>query len=201
MHNNDDVIASESHAHVVLKYGYHCVTSMDDITISSNDVTTSWQWRVRCVSSMAYLRIAILGVGSWVGHFTTKLCNSWACMCRQMAWYIEVIIGPGNGLVAAKSHQAITWTKIDFSELNSSQSLVVFYSKYISFSKMHIKIPSKWLHLGSALNFSWLRHQIGKYFPRHWSFFRGIHQWIPITKAGDAELWCFLWSTPEQTVE
>ena len=22
------------------------------------------------------------------------------------------------------------------------------------------------------------------------------HLWIPLTKAGDAELWCFLWSTP-----
>ena len=27
------------------------------------------------------------------------------------------------------------------------------------------------------------------------------HQWIPSTKASDAELWCFLWSAPEQTVE
>ena len=27
------------------------------------------------------------------------------------------------------------------------------------------------------------------------------HRWIPLTKASDAELWCFLWSTPEQTVK
>ena len=27
------------------------------------------------------------------------------------------------------------------------------------------------------------------------------HRWIPLTKASDAELRCFLWSTPEQTVE
>ena len=26
-------------------------------------------------------------------------------------------------------------------------------------------------------------------------------RWIPHTKASDAELWCFLWSAPEQTVE
>ena len=26
-------------------------------------------------------------------------------------------------------------------------------------------------------------------------------RWIPHTKAGDAELWCFLWSGPEQTVK
>ena len=27
------------------------------------------------------------------------------------------------------------------------------------------------------------------------------HRWIPIAKASDAELLCFLWSAPEQTVE
>ena len=27
------------------------------------------------------------------------------------------------------------------------------------------------------------------------------HRWIPSTKASDAELWCFLWSAPEWTVE
>ena len=27
------------------------------------------------------------------------------------------------------------------------------------------------------------------------------HWWIPLTKARDAELWCFLWSAPEQTHE
>ena len=26
-------------------------------------------------------------------------------------------------------------------------------------------------------------------------------RWIPLTKAGDTELWCFLWSAPEQTVK
>ena len=40
-----------------------------------------------------------------------------------------------------------------------------------------------------------------KYFPRYWPFVRGIHQWIPLTKASKAELWCFLWSAPEHAVE
>ena len=26
-------------------------------------------------------------------------------------------------------------------------------------------------------------------------------RWIPLTKASDEEFWCFLWCTPEQTVE
>ena len=27
------------------------------------------------------------------------------------------------------------------------------------------------------------------------------HRWIPLTKSGDAQPWCFLWSVTEQTVE
>ena len=38
-------------------------------------------------------------------------------------------------------------------------------------------------------------------FPRYWLFVRGIHRSlvnspIPLTKASDAELWCFPWSEP-----
>ena len=41
-----------------------------------------------------------------------------------------------------------------------------------------------------------------KHFPHHWPFVRVTgHRWIPCTKASDAELWCFLWSAPEPTVE
>ena len=42
-----------------------------------------------------------------------------------------------------------------------------------------------------------------KHFPRYWSLVRETtgHQWIPITKASDTELWCFLWSASEQTAE
>ena len=33
-----------------------------------------------------------------------------------------------------------------------------------------------------------------------WGEFTGL-RWIPLTKASDAELWCFFWSALEQTVE
>ena len=43
-----------------------------------------------------------------------------------------------------------------------------------------------------------------KPFPRYWPFVWGIHHRslvvVPFTNASDAELWCFLWSVPEQTV-
>ena len=44
----------------------------------------------------------------------------------------------------------------------------------------------------------------------NWNIFRDTgplcgkftgHGWIPITKASDAELWCFLWSAPDLTLE
>ena len=37
-----------------------------------------------------------------------------------------------------------------------------------------------------------------KHFPRYCPFVREFtgHRWIPLTKASDAELWCFLWSPP-----
>ena len=42
-----------------------------------------------------------------------------------------------------------------------------------------------------------------KHFPCYWPFVRGTtgHRWIPLTKASDAELWCFLWSASEQTFQ
>ena len=42
-----------------------------------------------------------------------------------------------------------------------------------------------------------------KHLPRYWPFERGTsgHRCIPLTKASDAGLWCFLWSASEQTVE
>ena len=41
-----------------------------------------------------------------------------------------------------------------------------------------------------------------KHFPRYWLFGESTgDRWIPLTKASDAELWCFLWSAPEQTVK
>ena len=41
-----------------------------------------------------------------------------------------------------------------------------------------------------------------KHFPRYCPLVRVIHRlrWIPLTKASDAELWCFLWSAPVQTL-
>ena len=51
--------------------------------------------------------------------------------------------------------------------------------------------------------FSWSHDDVIKWrhFTRYWLFAWGIHRWIPLTKASDAQLWCFLWSAPQLTLE
>ena len=51
-------------------------------------------------------------------------------------------------------------------------------------------------HLNSYNGISTRHDDVIKWnhFPRYWPYVRGIHQWIPRTKASDAELWCFFWS-------
>ena len=41
---------------------------------------------------------------------------------------------------------------------------------------------------------SWWRHQMEAFSALLALCVRGIHRWIPLTKASDAKLWCFLWS-------
>ena len=48
-----------------------------------------------------------------------------------------------------------------------------------------------WMHVEHSLISSWWRHQM-ETFP---ALLAG-DQWIPRTKASDADLWCFLWSAP-----
>ena len=42
-----------------------------------------------------------------------------------------------------------------------------------------------------------------KHFPHYWPIVGGTtsNRWIPLTKASDTELWCFLWSAIEQMIE
>ena len=69
---------------------------------------------------------------------------------------------------------------------SSSKSTVSAHMLWIEFMSTPHDVVIKWKH-----------------FPRYWSFVRGIHR-SPVNfpqKASDAELWCFLWSPPEWTVE
>ena len=75
--------------------------------------------------------------------------------------------------------------------------LYKFWSRVLVFHHSH----STWA--------SWRHHQHhdcsfnSQRFPRYWPFVRGIYR-SPMDspkKASDVELWCLLWSAPEQTIE
>ena len=55
------------------------------------------------------------------------------------------------------------------------------------------------IHIRRSYN-PWWRHRMEAY-SALLLYVQGIHRWIPLRKASDAELWCFLWSTPEQTAK
>ena len=63
--------------------------------------------------------------------------------------------------------------------------------------KKFTKNLSVGMHWIKVLSIKW------KHLPRYWPYVRGIH-WslvVPLTNHSDAELWCFLWSAPQKTVE
>ena len=69
-------------------------------------------------------------------------------------------------------------------------AVVLFFNENSTYPLFDFRIP-------------WFRNFFVKHFPRYWSFLREFlgHRWIPLPKTSDAELWCFLWSAPEQMVE
>ena len=54
-----------------------------------------------------------------------------------------------------------------------------------SIYRVHLQFPKR--------KKSWWRHQM-EHFSALLALCAGIHRWIPLTKASDAERWCFLWS-------
>ena len=74
-----------------------------------------------------------------------------------------------------------------FSDNTGPVNQVLCHSSYITSSSLHSMITSS---NGSIIRVT--GHLCGE-FTGPW--------WIPSTKASDAELWCFLWSAPEYTVE
>ena len=77
-----------------------------------------------------------------------------------------------------------SWLDVIWMEMTASQDTALYW----------------WLRVQDC---SWWRHQIEKKKSALLAFVRGFtgHWWIPLTKASDAELWCFIWSAPEQTIE
>ena len=125
-----------------------------------------------------------------------------------------IIIGSDNGLSPVRP-QDIILTNADLSSIGSLEtnfSEIRNKTRRFSFKEMYLQMPSaKWRSfcLGldvltqpvaikqSTLRLLMMTSSNGNIFrvtgPLYGEFTG--HRWIPFTKATDAELWCFLWST------
>ena len=93
----------------------------------------------------------------------------------------------------------------------------ILSDEILSYSLKHISTGERSLHISWRSThllhlyflFSWWRHQmetcsaslafVREFTGDCWEFTG--HRWVPLTQTSDAELWCFLSSVPEQTVE
>ena len=154
----------------------------------------------------------------WLGQL-----NHWGWV-RHICISRLTIIGSDNGLSPGWP-QAIFWSNVQIlliGPLGTDFSEILIEIHIFSFGKMHLIMSSgKWQLLYLNLNV-WRNLVVGnikliwpvivsnhddvikwKDFPCNWPFVWGIRRSrrIPSTKVSEAELWCFLRSLPELTIE
>ena len=146
---------------------------------------------------------------------------------RHMVLKTLVIIGPGNGLspdrcqtntgtnvkvltgwpVAINFNENFTKNKIAcIEEIVKWKCRLQTDDHFVQPSCQNVSRPTETMW-PSYMTISFIRFMMtpsnGNIFRvtgRLWGEFTG-HRWSSLTKASDAELWCFLWSAPEQTIE
>ena len=128
--------------------------------------------------------------GQWRGALFSLLCAWTNCkvnnrdagdLTRHCAQYGVTVMKSGSSCIM-----------FDLSLRNSFKLVYIFFNN-VAHSQTK---PRRWKHHRDDV-IKW------KHFPSYWPFvgdFTG-HWWIPSAKASGAELWYFLWSAPDQTVE
>ena len=123
-----------------------------------------------------------------------------------MRWHVDLIHHwRGNGLMPMLNYLRGTTRKNQnklITMTSHERHGVSIHRKVQANNKMRTKAPYHWpfergFHksiVDSPYKWSVLLN---------WPVVKGMHRsrWIPLTKASDAELWCFLRSLPQQTVE
>ena len=145
-------------------------------------------------------------VPSFQNIYTQTLEHSLLSFHKQMAKAYQVITRYtktgqylGTKLWNVQKNKILQMVK-----LKLSTNLLKRYQTWSSISSWDKLFDNTWSNLSCCgeLLINWHDDVIKwKHFPRYWPFVRGIHRsrWIPRTKASDAKLWGFLWSTPESS--
>ena len=109
-------------------------------------------------------------------------------------------IHPGDWVISISAHKSVpwgTWTNCMSRILKHTRALSWVPPKCLGiFSKI-------WFYKQDVRLISMMTSSNGNIFHVTgplWGESTGP-RWIPLTKASDAKLWCFIWSAPEQTFE
>ena len=118
-------------------------------------------------------------------HFQIHFLSCKICFCILVEMSLKFV---PRGLINDKSK----WDQIKAWEQAGNMSLA---------QPIMIQVSDAYMHPQDAVCFGnvslWQDDVIKwKHFRCYWPFVLGIHRWIPLTKASDADLWCFLWSAP-----
>ena len=119
-----------------------------------------------------------------------KTIHSFTCLQGHVSIWRPSF--PGIGILMLKIR--LSWDRLIF---NMGIPILVRRHLYMetdpwSFIFLYNKPHNTWTIWNK---FQWNLNEIQH--PCYWPFIRGI----PLTKTSDAEIWCFLWSALEQTVE
>ena len=143
-----------------------------DLRLNKRLSKQSWGWWFETLSCPLWRHCNIMTVEYWCIQLHLKYPRFRSLQWRHLIliWHLGSLF---NSLLGLRNNAHIKtlhhWCLVDCPYKMPSNAESIFHDDVI-----------KWKH-----------------FPRCWPFVRGIHRWIPCTKASDAELWCcFLWSTP-----
>ena len=141
--------------------------------MDESDVNILWPSKMTVISHMAFSNLSF-----WTNIFVFCPKFHWSC---PIFWYC----GCNQPYRMPYSFNVLTkWTNLIKIKLHNQAKCIgqVSWGKCTNHRKIKLS--------GHDDVINW------KHFPRYWSFVRGIP-----SKASDAELWCFLWSVPEWTLE
>ena len=173
---------------------------MPNIRVDISPTRWNWQGHTRTYRETSYSARAVTDVTIILTRVALQPRNSWITMSTP-AWLLML------RLLASAEYQRPLHLLCKMKEsLSFTNTNFIYLHHFIVGRRWKMLIPFdvSWDIWNSARQRSFHNDVIKwKHFPRYWPFVRGIRP-SPVNstkKANDAELWCFLWSAPQQTVE
>ena len=185
---------------MVCFYGFQCnsFAVCESLKGFFCDLQTAWRL-VLSMKPWSYIWLEF-------GHFSTiiaiiRACACWALFVVTLTNTVHLIYIYVCVCVYGLAILNDTWIRhvsIYHTHFRKNEILSTFYKCTATWQFCNLKQELNVTYESSSF---WMHDDVikWKHFPRYLPFVRGIHRsrWIPRPKTSDAELWCFLWSSPE----